>query len=145
MARSRFADPLQMFRFRITIDSIGEIGFHKASGFDIQLDVVEYREGGWDTIHKLPGLQKTGTATFERGAAASIQLYEMVREALMDGIRRTITVTECDFQGTPIRQHILDEAWASKFTAPDLDATSSEVAIESMEIQYEDMRTISLV
>jgi phage tail-like protein len=48
---------------------------------------------------------------------------------------------ECDYLGNPIRQHTCDECWSSKFSAPEFDASSSEVAIETVEIQYEDMRT----
>jgi phage tail-like protein len=72
-------------------------------------------------------------------------MYELLKEALNDGIRRTVVITECNFAGMAIRRHTLMESWVSKFTAPDLDASSSEVAVEQMEIQYEDVRTEPLI
>ncbi len=34
---------------------------------------------------------------------------------------------------------ILTNAWVTKYTAPDLNSTASEVAIESVEIAYEEL------
>ena len=34
---------------------------------------------------------------------------------------------------------ILSNAWVTKYTAPDLNSTASEVAIESVEIAYEEL------
>ena len=37
------------------------------------------------------------------------------------------------------RQWTLKNAWVTKYTAPDLDAKNSDVAIESVEIAYEEL------
>ena len=34
---------------------------------------------------------------------------------------------------------VLSNAWVTKYTAPDLNATASEVAIESVELAYEEL------
>ena len=142
MGRARSADPLQQFRFRIEIEGVAELGFSRASGLENEIEVAEYREGGYDATHKLPGIQSTGTLTLERGATRDLQLYNWYKQALTDeNFRRTVTIIELDHSGNEIRRHTIYEAWASKFTPPELDASSSEVAIEAIEIQYEYMET----
>jgi phage tail-like protein len=133
-------DPLQKFQYRIGIEGLPEIGFSRASGLELETEVTEYREGGYPSTHKLPGLVKTGTITLEKGSIPTNDLYDLYREALTSGNRRTVTILHCDFAGQPVKQYVLDECWASKFTAPEFDGSSSEVAVETLELQYEDMR-----
>lgn len=138
MARARSNDPLQQFRFKVEIEGISELGFSKASGLENEIEVAEYREGGFDAIHKLPGIEKTGAVVLERGATADIQIYNWYKKALTDrDFRKTVTIIELDYAGEEARRHVLYEAWASKFTPPEYDATSSEVAVDQVEIQYE--------
>lgn len=147
MGRARTADPIQQFRFRIEIEGISELGFTRMSGLEDEIEVAEYREGGFDTTHKLPGLETTGVVTLERGATRDLQLYEWYRDSLCrnntQDFRKTVTIIETDCAGNEIRRHVLYEAWASKFTRPEFDATSSEVAIDTIEIQYEQSETIA--
>lgn len=141
MARARTADPLQQFRFKIEIEGISDMGFTRMSGLEDELEIAEYREGGFSSTHKLPGIETTGTVTLEKGATRDMQLYNWYLDALCrnntDDFRKTVTVIETDHAGEEVRRHVLYEAWASKFTRPELDATSSEVAIDTIEIQYE--------
>lgn len=139
MGRTIANDPQQRFRFKVEIGSV-EFGASTVNGLEKELEVTEYREGGYKNTHKLPGIASTGTLTIEHGSFADIDLYNMVKSALEDPDFRTdITVVEQDRHGNPKRQWKATEAWASKFTAPEYDASSSEVATESIEIQYEDL------
>lgn len=139
MARTIANDPQQRFRFKVEIGSV-EFGASNVSGLEKEIEVTEYREGGYVNTHKLPGIASTGTLTIEHGSFADIDLYNMVKSALEDPDFRTdITIVEQDRHGNGKRQWKLTECWASKFTAPEYDATSSEVATESIEVQYEDI------
>ncbi len=146
MSRARTADPLQQFRFKVEIEGIADMGFTRMSGLEDELEVAEYREGGFDATHKLPGIETTGVVTLEKGATKDLQLYEWYVDALCrnnaDDFRKTVTIIETDHAGDEVRRHVLYEAWASKFTRPELDASSSEVAIESIDIQYESSETL---
>ena len=139
MARTITSDPTQRFRFKVEIGS-AEFGATTVNGLEKELEVTEYREGGYNSTHKLPGIASTGVLTIERGSFADITLYNMVKSALEDvNFRTDITIVEQDRHGNAKRQWKVFEAWASKFTAPEYDASSSEVATESIEIQYEDL------
>lgn len=143
MGRARSADPLQQYRYRVEIEGIAELGFSSVDGLESEIEVAEYREGGYKTIHKLPGQEKTGTITLERGATRDLQMYEWYNQALTDSnFRRTVTIIELDYDmETELRRHVLYEAWASKFTRPRYEGTSSEVAIDAVEIQCEQIES----
>ena len=141
MGRTVSNDPTQRFRFSVQVGS-SEFGAKNVSGLEEEIEVTTYREGGTKKTLKLPGIESTGTATIEKGAFADVTMYNMIKDALTkQDFRKTITITEKNRMGKAIRQHILYEAWASKFTRPEYDAESSEVATESIEIQYEDIVT----
>jgi phage tail-like protein len=139
MGRTITNDPQQRFRFKVEIGTV-EFGCKSVQGLEKELDVTEYREGGYTTTHKLPGIAKTGTLQIEKGAFANVDMYNMVKDSLESSdFRDTITIIEQNRNGKAIRQWQATEAWASKFTAPEYDAESSEVATEQIEIQYEDL------
>lgn len=139
MGRTVANDPQQRFRFKIEIGTT-EFGAKSVQGLEKELDVTEYREGGYSSTHKLPGIAKTGVLQIEKGAFANVDMYNMVKAALEDtDFRKTVTVIEQNRQGKAIRQWQATEAWASKITAPEYDAESSEVATEQIELQYEDL------
>jgi phage tail-like protein len=139
MGRTMSNDPLQRFRFKVEINSV-EFGAKTVQGLEKELETTTYREGGYTVTHKLPGIATTGTLTIEKGAFYNIDMYEMVKSALEDDeFRVPITIIEHDRHGNGIRQWELTECWASKFSVPELDAESSEVSTDSIEIQYEDI------
>ena len=59
------------------------------------------------------------------------------------GKRKTITITLLDEEETPAASWQVINAWPTKYTAPDFNATSSEVAIETLEIAHEGMTRVS--
>ena len=139
MGRTVSNDPTQRFRFKIEIGTV-EFGASTVSGLEKEIEVGEYREGGYTSTHKLPGIATTGTLTIEKGAFATREMYDRVVASLKDeSFREDVIVVEMNRNGTPKRQWRATEAWASKITAPEFDATSSEIAMESMELQYEDL------
>ena len=70
-ARTSSEDPLQQFKFRVTIPGLPTtIGFQKVSGLTKEVGVVEYDESGYNYTHKLPGKNKVGEVTLERGMYA---------------------------------------------------------------------------
>jgi phage tail-like protein len=140
MGRSLTNDPQQQYKFAVEIEGISGIGFSSADGLETELEVVQYREGGYGATRKLPGIEQTGTVTLEKGAFNDKTLFEWFKQvASSPDFRKTITITEQDRLGNARRTWTLYEAWASKVTNPSLDASSSEVAVESVEIQYEEI------
>lgn len=138
-ARTTSLDPLQKYKFRLTVPGIPtEIGFQKVSGLTHEVGVAEYTEGGYDYAHKLPGKPKVGEVTLERGAYVDRDLEEMLKDTLTNpDMRGTVIIEHLDRYGNAGRTYKLAEAWASKWESSDLDSSSDDVAIEKITLQFE--------
>ena len=128
-ARTASLDPLQKYRFRLTVPGLpSEIGFQKISGLSHEIGVAEYAEGGYEYTHKLPGKPKVG----------EISLADLIKDTLTNpDFRQTIVIEHLDRFGDVAKTYKLAEAWVSKWEGSDLDATSDDVAIEKLTIQFE--------
>jgi phage tail-like protein len=139
--------PMKKYNYRVEIDGIDQAGFSEVSGFDASVDVVEYRDGD-ETINsprKMPGLTKYGNVTLKWGMSTSMDFFEWVSgistgETASEEIAKDITIYLQDDGHNDIANWTLVKAWPSKYTAPDFNASSSEVAFESVEIVFEEMR-----
>ena len=137
--------PHGKFNYKVEIDGLEAGGFSEVTGFDASIDVIEYREGDMtQTPLKIPGLKKYGNITLKQGLVDSMVLYEWMTAALEGDVeRKTLTTTLLDIAGSPAASWQIINAWPVKYTAPDFNATSSEVAIESLEIAHEGMTRVS--
>ena len=133
--------PRVRFRYTVEIEGIQTGGFSEATGFDASIDVIEYREGDMKapTPKKVQGLAKYGNVTLRQGfVEANTKLLDWIMKGLTAAIeRKTVTISLLDESGSPVASWQLAQAWPVKYTAPDFNATSSEVAIESLEIAHE--------
>ena len=138
-ARTSSVDPLQKFKFRLTIPGLPSgIGFQKVSGLTQEVGVTEYDEGGYNYTHKLPGRPKVGEVTAERGSYADKSFQGLLQQTLTNpNMRNTIILEQLDRFGNAARTYKLAEAWVSKWESSDFDAGSDDVAIEKLTIQFE--------
>ena len=139
-ARTSSEDPLQKFKFRVTIPGIpSQIGFQKVSGLSKEVNVVEYDESAFEYTHELPGKTKFGEVTMERGMFSDSSMLDQMKVIQNPDYRTTMIVQLMDRFGNVQRTWKLAEAWISKWEGSDLDATSDDVAIETITVQYEYM------
>ena len=139
MSRTVANDPLQKFMFRVTIPGLPTgLGFQKVGGLTKEVGVTEYLEGMYQYTHKLPGREKVGEVTLERGSYASKDLESVYKKTLTDPkFRNTVIIEIMNRFGEVKRTYKLAEAWCSKWEGSDLDATSDDVAIEKLTLQFE--------
>lgn len=137
--------PHGRFRYKVEIDGLEAGGFSEVTGFDASIDVIEYREGDMvQTPMKVPGLKKYSNITLKKGLADSKVLYDWIIEGVNRAVqRKTITITLLDETEAPAASWQVINAWPLKYTAPDFNATSSEIAVESLEIAHEGMTRVS--
>ena len=148
--------PLTKMNFRVTVDGVqGAAAFNQVTGIDAQIDVIEFRQGNANSLApvKIPGLVKHGNVTLRFGYtlnnAFKTWIQECVSEIRGQIPRNDVTIELIDINaGAPTatvtssvgsRQWTLTNAWVTKYNAPDLDAKTSDVAIESVEIAYEEL------
>jgi phage tail-like protein len=133
--------PFTKFRYRMEIEGISVAGFSEVTGFDSSIDVTEYREGNMvPTPMKVQGLRKYGNITLKWGTTDSKELYDWMMKGV-DGFveRKTVTITLLDEMPADVASWQIINAWPCKYTVPDFNATSSEVAIETLELAHEGM------
>lgn len=133
--------PHGRFRYKVEIEGLTAGGFSEVTGFDASIDVIEYREGDQvQTPLKLPGLKKYSNITLKQGLIDSDVLYNWMKAGIDGAVeRKTITITLLDITGKDAASWTVINAWPTKYTAPEFNATSSEVAIEQLEIAHEGM------
>lgn len=135
----RDIDPYASYNFLLEIEGISQAGFSECTGLNIENTPIEYREGNEDiTPRKLPGLMKYGNVTLKRGITQSAELVNWLK-TVMDGdiSRRGVSIILLDEKRQEVVRWNLREAWACKWTGADFKASSTEVAIESIEICHE--------
>ena len=134
-------DPYRSFNFLVEIDGITEAGFRECSGLDSSTDPVDYREGSDPNhVRKLTGLNKYMPITLKRGITDSDSLWKW-RQTVLDGKteRRNVSIVLLNEAREEKWRWNLRNAWPSKWTGPTFNATSNEVAIETLEMVHEEM------
>lgn len=134
-------DPYRGFNFHVEIDGISEAGFQECAGLDATTDPVEYREGtDPNHVRHLTGLNKYSPITLKRGITDSASLWTW-RKTVINGTtqRKNVSIVLYDEAQQEKLRWNLSKAWPSKWTGPSFNATSDEVAIESIEIVYDEM------
>lgn len=138
-SRTIEADPLQSFMFRVSIPGLPTgVGFQKVGGLSREVEVVEYLENMYDHTHKLPGRETVSDVTFERGMYTDDYLQGIYEKVFNNNtVRNTVVIQVCDRFGKIRREFKCAEAWFSKYECADLDATSSDVIIETLTMTFE--------
>lgn len=139
-------DPYRDFRFILEIDGIKQAGFSEVTIPDTTQDPIEYREGNEPpTARKQPGLIKYGNVSLKWGATNSMDLYnwrKLVEDGKSKEYRKNVAVLLIDEEGKPQARWEFSQAWPSKYDAPDLKATGTGIAIESLDIVHEGMKRV---
>ncbi len=129
-------------RFYVFIDDKEQAIFMEVSGLEVQMDVLEYAEGGNNQfVHQLPGRAKIGHLTLKRGMTFSnaFLLWQM-QVASGDIQRRNVSVAVFDLAGTELIRWNFDNAYPVKWSGPAFNSTGDAVAIETLELAHEGMR-----
>lgn len=141
MATTR-VDPYRGFNFLVEIDGINQAGFSEVSGVDASTDPVEYREGA-DPPHarKLTGLNKYSPITLKRGITDSDELWKW-RQTVIDGKteRKNGSIVLRNESGEEKIRWNFSNGFPTKWTGPSFNATSTAVAIETLEITHEELK-----
>ncbi|MCL1823002.1 MAG: phage tail protein [Oscillospiraceae bacterium] len=160
MAEATHFYPLTKMNFLVSVGNYGAgtAAFSEVTGIDSSVDVIEFRQGNAASLApvKIPGLVKHGNITLKYGVTKDSSFKEWVLKCVSEQRakidRQSVTIELIDIidNDSPTAivtsagdaKHMvwtLKNAWVAKYTGPDLNATTSEVAIESVEIAYEEI------
>jgi phage tail-like protein len=141
----REQDPFGNFRFKLELGDVEVAGFAECTGLNIETKVMEYKEGGNNaTTLKFPEPSTFGNVTLKRGVTNSNELIEWQLDVVAGTFKKngrannpSIAVVLMNEKGEDVRRWNLVRAFPVKWVGPDLKATASEVAIETLELAHE--------
>lgn len=148
--------PLTKMNFLVTAKDInGTAAFNEVSGIEASVDVIEFRQGNAHSLApvKLPGLVKHGNITLKMGYTNDNSFKKWIQDCVSETRgempRHDLSVELIDINGgapaSAVTKNIgtniwiFKNAWVAQYSAPDLNSTANEVAIETMEIAYEEL------
>ncbi len=132
--------PLPKFHFQVQWGGT-RIGFTEVTGLEVTTDKIEYRDGASKEYHKvkMPGMQTFGDLTLKRGIfAGDNEFYNWWNTVALNTIeRRDITISLLNEQHDPVVVWKVKNAFPTKVTSTDLNASGNETAIETMVLAHE--------
>lgn len=140
--------PLPVYNYKVDIGA-DTVAFSEVSGLEISIETITYKESqtasgkvGPNSMY-MPGAPKPLTITLKKGfvVAKSIPvLYKWLKSTELNRIeKKDITVHLCDEKGDSLVRWKVIDAFPTKLTAPSFNASSNEVAIETMELMASSM------
>ncbi|MFZ0746409.1 MAG: phage tail protein [Terracidiphilus sp.] len=133
-------DPVLAFNFAVEISGLFVAGFSDVSGLQAEIEVQEYREGGVNGYtHKRAGPTKyPSNLILKKGITDNTELWKWYSDVMRGKIqRKPVDVVLMSSTGEESRRWKLQNAYPVKWTGPELRATASEVAVETLELAHE--------
>jgi len=117
------------------------IGFMEVSGLTMEIDVVDYREGGSpeSIFRKMPGLKKFSDVVLKRGIIKNDDdFYRWISTATFNQVeRRDVVISLLNEKHEPVVIWKIRNAFPNKLEYSPLQANKSDVIIESLTLTHE--------
>ncbi len=128
-------------RFYVMLDKKVEGVFTEVSGLQVEMDVMEYQEGGNNGfVHRLPGYTKVTNLTLKRGMTGSNEFYKWFADVARGKFtRRDVTVVMYDAGGNELMRWNFSKAYPVKWIGPQFRSTETAAAIETLELAHQGM------
>jgi len=144
MATTR-VDPYRGFNFRVELDSTAVASFRECSGLSMTTDAVDYREGTDIplSVRKLTAIRKFVNIVLKVGITQNKDLWNWYKN-ILNGVadRRNGAIVLQDEEHNDVLRWQFENGWICKWEGPSMNATSNDVAIESIEICHERLELI---
>ncbi|NER93786.1 MAG: phage tail protein [Symploca sp. SIO1B1] len=133
-------DPYKGYNFWVEWDGIVHAGFSECSGLTATRNAGTYREGTDKNLtqRQIPGLNTYGNINLKRGMADNKELWEWHKKLQAgETDRRNLSIILANDFGEEKMRWNLENCWPTTWNGPEFNATSDEVAIESLELVHE--------
>ncbi len=135
-------DPFVAFRFEVRIDDLPVAGFSNCTGLQLDTDVLDYAEGGLNThILKFPGRTKQVNLVLKRGIIDR-KLWDWYYDLTQGTVtfhNGSIVVRDPSGEQT-VMEWQFTRAFPTKWVGPELNATQSSVAVETLELCHQGLK-----
>jgi phage tail-like protein len=136
----RRPDPVGELRFTVTLPKGVELGrFRECTGLAAEIEVKDYNEGGVnDFVHKLPTRMKYPNLVLKRGVTYEDALLKWLWSVQQKVVRGDVTIKLMgpDLDQSGVRTWTFRNAFPIKWTGPNLNAGSNQIATETLEIVH---------
>jgi phage tail-like protein len=135
-------EPALTLTYKCTIDGIIPLGtWSKIEGLGFSYQVTEYREGGVNSyMRKIIGPVKYDNLRLSRPVDSDSQLISIWLTAnLIKIVPQTMSITALDSAGNEVTTWNLAGVVPVKWTGPSLDVNGNQVAMETLELAYDEM------
>ncbi|MDZ8183662.1 MAG: phage tail protein [Nostoc sp. ChiSLP02] len=136
--------PIPVFYYRVTIDGDDSHAFSEVSGLSIEYETITYRDGMSykDGAKYMPGLSTPVNLSLKKGIVRKDSyLFSWISTVKLNTVtKRDIRIDLLDETGTAVVSWTAINAFPKKLDAPSFNATSNEVAIESLDLMANDLK-----
>ena len=138
--------PYSVFNFLVDLgtgDTDGvQAGFQEVSGIGMEINMAEYRNGNErdNTPRKITGTYKVPDVTLKRGVIGSLDLYQWldeIRNGAQDSLRTVTIQLQSEDRTAVAMEWKLTNARPIKYTAPTMNGTGTDLAIEELTLACE--------
>jgi phage tail-like protein len=142
-AASSTPDAVAELRFLVTLGSITIGRFRECTGIAVEVETKDYTEGGLnDFVHKLPTRVKYPNVVLKRGVTHESALLDWFNAARGDypGNWQQVTIQLLGPGAVPVQAWQFMDAYPVKWTGPNLNASSNQIATETLEMVHKGFR-----
>jgi phage tail-like protein len=136
-------DPVAELRFKVDLPGLTIGRFRECSGIEVEVETLDYMEGGSnDFVHKLPTRVKYPNVVLKRGVTHEEALAKWFFDSRYTPQRKDMTITLLGPGTQPVRSWTFMNAYPVKWTGPNLNAASTQIAVESLEVVHNGLRLV---
>jgi phage tail-like protein len=133
----RRLDPYLSCHFVVEIEGILAGGFSDCTGLQVETETFEYREGGLNEyVHRFAGATRHPLLVLKHGVSLIDGLWGWHQDVVSGRIQRRNGTIYLLADSRPVRWWNFHEALPLKWSGPELQASASAVAFESLEIGH---------
>lgn len=141
--------PPVSFYFRVSFNGIGsgtiDTQFQSVAGLSVEMQTETVVEGGENRFeHILPLRSKYSDLTLKRGLFKDSDLIKWCFDTFESTIIAPVTldISMLNEEGNPLCTWNVVHAWPKRWSVSDLNAESSAIAIETLELNYRYFRVL---
>jgi phage tail-like protein len=148
-----YGDPPLGYRFLVVfliggvVPNPFDVLFQKVSGLESSIDLETVAEGGQNLYaQRLPKQVQYGNLRLERGVMVGSPLVIEFNVAMsrFQFSPSNVLVTLLNDAGIPLAGWLFMKAYPVRWSVSDLDATANQVAIEQLELAYQQMQVLRI-
>lgn len=136
--------PIPGYRFVVTVGN-EKVAFNSVSGLDIDYDSMEYKDGTGN-LYRMPGQRKSSTITLKKGVfRGKSSLYDWINSISLNRVeKKDIMISLTNETGSEllVSWQVIN-AFPTKLTAPSIDATTNDVAVQEITLEADRVAIIT--